>query len=167
MQSKGTYLIATLSPLLLVNIIMTGIISIRGPAFFFFLFWVNPAFRTVLLAIIMGAVGWLLFGFFLITVDSLKIRKIVVMGRFIILMGVLLAFIGGIIALLGFETVVAAANRELLLLPFGMAIYLEITTQLGLPGSLPLEIALAGLALIIIGIVLNIIDNIMQRDVSI
>jgi hypothetical protein len=167
MQSKGTYVIATLSPLLLVNIIMTGIISIRGPAFFFFLFWVNPAFRTVLLAIIMGAVGWLLFGFFLITVDSLKIRKIVVMGRFIILMGVLLAFIGGIIALLGFETVVAAANRELLLLPFGMAIYLEITTQLGLPGSLPLEIALAGLALIIIGIVLNIIDNIMQRDVSI
>jgi hypothetical protein len=166
MQSKGTYVIATLSPLLLVNIILSGIISIRGPSFFFFLFWVDPAFRTVLLATIMGVVGWLLFGFFLIIVDSLEIRKIVVLGRFIILTGVLLVVIGGVITLLGFETVVAAANRELLLLPFGMAIYLEITTQLGLSGSLPLEIALAGLALIILGIVLNIIDNIIQREVS-
>ncbi len=146
-----TSILATFSPMIVLMTFLMGVVSLRGPFLFWYLFWTDTTFKILLGIVFTALLGWTGYAIIANSKTNLDIDIGFGIGRYFILIGILLAFSGGVIGLFGLESTVWVMDKELLFLPFALHDILSITTYLGIPQSLPWTILRFGVITIGIG----------------
>jgi hypothetical protein len=137
---------------LLRTVLLLAALAVRGPGYYWFQFWTNPAARTAYVIIAFGSFAWL----FVATGSVLRTRY--GWSRRRTAGGVALAAGGPVLALgalvwsLGLERSLSAWNDQMALLPWGLHRILGLVTFLGIPPALPIWITVAGAVLSIMGV---------------
>ena len=126
---------------LLRSVILLAVLAVRGPGHYWLRFWTAPTARAVYVTIAFAAFCWL----FVATATVLGGRRGA--GATIGAVGVTVAVVGGAVAAIGLEPALTIWNDQLALLPWGLSRILGITVYLGIPTSLPLAAAIAGVIL--------------------
>jgi hypothetical protein len=137
---------------LLRTVLLLAVLAIRGPGFYWFQFWTNPAARTAYVIIAFGSFAWLFVatGSVLRTQYGWSRRRVA--GGVALAAGVPMLALGALIWALGLERSLSAWNDQLALLPWGLHRILGIVTFLGIPPALPVWIAVTGAALSIVAV---------------
>ena len=136
---------------LLRTVLLLAVLAPRGPGFYWFEFWTEPAVRTAYLTLAFAA----FLALFVIVHSVLRtgygMRRGQAGGRVLVAAGVPLAVLGGLVAVIGLERALTAWNDQLALLPWGLSRILGFTVYLSIPTSVPVVVALAGGALVLLG----------------
>jgi hypothetical protein len=136
---------------LLRTVLLLAVLAIRGPGYYWFQFWTNPAGRTAYVIIAFGSFAWL----FVATGSVLRARygrsRRRAVGAVVLAAGLPVLALGALLWSLGLERSLSAWNDQLALLPWGLHRILGIVTFLGIPPALPVWIAVTGAVLSIAG----------------
>ena len=124
------------SPLLL------AVLSWRGPGRYWFGFWTLPGQRAAYVTVAFAAFCWLFVAVFGALRPAATRRRAA--GTVTLAAGAVLLVGGAIVALVGLEEVLTAWNDQLALLPWGLHRILGFCVYLGIPTSLPTDVALLG-----------------------
>lgn len=128
------------------------IVALRGPNYFWFLFWTSDLFKTIFLSL-----------FIMLLFRKFQVYQILCqkwnpeMGQatkalVFTLLGVQILLAGVALMVFGLEESLTAINNELLVLPAGLSKIMGITTHLGIPLELPIWIILFASGLILISL---------------
>jgi hypothetical protein len=138
---------------LLRTVLLLAVLAVRGPGYYWFEFWTNPAARTAYVTIAFGSFAWL----FVATGSVLRARygwsRRRVAGGVLLAAGAPVLVLGVLVSSLGLERSLSAWNDQLALLPWGLHRILGLVTFLGIPPALPAWIAVTGAVLSIMGVV--------------
>jgi hypothetical protein len=147
-------LAAASAPLLAGTALLLGVVSLRGPLFFWFGFWTEGAFRVAAIAAALVVGAALLRSVFVAEGEALPGAA----GRLLVSIGMPVALVGLVVALIGLEPSLAALNRELVILPLGLSLTHGIATHLNVPAALPFVILATGIAFVVAGRLLRRIN---------
>ncbi|MEU4219019.1 hypothetical protein, partial [Actinoplanes sp. NPDC026623] len=138
---------------LLRTVLLLAVLAIRGPGYYWFQFWTNPAARTAYVIVAFGSFAWL----FVATGSVLRTRygwsRRRTTGGVVLAAGVPLLALGALVWAVGLERSLSAWNDQMALLPWGLHRILGIVTFLGIPPALPVWIAVTGAVLSVVGVV--------------
>lgn len=152
--SVGFKSILPIAASLLIIVPLLLIAAQRGPMQFWFLFWTSATFRLIFFSIFIFSLLWTYYVLYAISNKVFGLGAVKTVAVMLLIQGIQFV-VGGLIVQLGdFEKTLTTFNDELLVLPGGLSRILGITTHLNIPVGLPLWIVYAGIALIIIGVVL-------------
>jgi len=151
-KETAKILVSLMAAKVLVMVGILTIVAIRGPNYFWYLFWTSDPFKTIFLSLLI----MLLFRKF--QVYLILCRKwsqeggAALRALVFIMLGVQILLLGVALLVFGLEASLTAINNELLVLPAGLSKIMGITTHLGIPLELPLWIILFASALIMISL---------------
>ena len=145
------WLAALAASLLLPTALLTLTVAVRGPGFFWFNFWTNPAGRTVFVTLDVAAILWMFFVLYAVQRTWLDRPVLRTLGNLLLAVGATLVALGLVPALAGLEKTLTAINDEMAVLPLGLSRILGITVHLGIPLELPVVMMAAGAALLAVG----------------
>ena len=149
-------LVTVMAPKIMVMTLVTGVVAVRGPQVFWYLFWVSDLFRLLFLSLFV----MLLFRKFQIYVIAgrkwMRRNGMASAGMVLMALGLQLLMAGLLLFIFGLEESLTAMNNDLLVLPGGLSKILGITTHLGIPPVLPWWIVILGGGMIIPGFLLFI-----------
>lgn len=154
-QGRVPILAAAGGPLLLKNGLLLAVMAVRGPIYYWFLFWTDASGRTVYLVLSTMAGAWLLFALYATLRSAYGRRPLAALGTVLAALGLPLLLVGSLVQAVGLETAITAFNDEMAILPLGLSRILGITTHLGIPTELPLYVIGAGLVLLLPGLLLS------------
>lgn len=138
-------------PVFLFNMFLMATLSIRGPVYFWFLFWTMPAFR-MLTAFLIFMSGFLaLFLFFTASASVYRKTFAQAFGNMLFAFGMMMIIIGGAIHLEKLENYLTTLNNELAVLPLCLSKILGITVNLNISQELSFHGMLAGVLLMTVG----------------
>ncbi|MDM7830183.1 hypothetical protein [Cellulomonas edaphi] len=158
-RSWWTVLAAVGGVALLRSALLLAVLSWRGPGRYWFGFWTLPGQRTAYVTVAFAAFCWLFVATFaaLRSAGSISRRRA---GGIVALAGGAVLLVGGVVvAALGLEQVLATWNDQMALLPWGLHRILGITVFLGIPDSLPRDLAIAGALACATGAVLALVGR--------
>ena len=127
----------------------------RGPGYYWFQLWTDAGWRTVYVTVACAAFLAVFVVAHLVLRTGFGMSRRRAGGRLLIATGVPLAVLGGLIAIIGLEHALTVWNDQLALLPWGLARILGFTVYLSIPTSIPVIVAIAGGAAIVLGVVLD------------
>jgi hypothetical protein len=136
-------MVSLLAPKLAVMALVLLVVSIRGPQYFWYQFWISDLFRIlfltayVMLLVRKFHVHAILSGKWTSRRSGGLFPVLVALGVQVLLAGVLLSYFG-------LEQSLTALNNEMLVLPAGLSKILGITTHLSIPPELPVWVIAAG-----------------------
>ncbi|GGM62972.1 hypothetical protein ACFFX1_42600 [Dactylosporangium sucinum] len=141
---------------LLRTALLLAALALRGPGHYWFVFWTEPGWRAAYVVVAFAAFAWLFVATALVLRDryGLPLRRVV--GAALATFGAPLAVLSAVVSAIGLERALTVWNDQLALLPWGLSRMLGITVYLGIPPSLPLFTALAGLLLAVAGALLSL-----------
>ncbi|MFT4213784.1 MAG: hypothetical protein QM622_03295 [Microbacterium sp.] len=135
-------------------VLLLGALAITGPGGYWYAFWVDPARRTLYIAVafalfvwVFVAAGWAL---------SRQLGRRRAVGVALAAVGAGLAVPAAVVAAIGLEASLTAWNDQLGLLPWGLARILGITTYLEIPAATAVYAAAAGLVIAACGLALAV-----------
>jgi hypothetical protein len=137
--------------LLILTSLLMGVVSVRGPLFFWYLFWTNPWFRFSFFSLSIFLLLWLLFTLFTRGKNLLNHTALLAGGSLVVALGGVCVVIGSLAALVGLESCLTAINNEMAFLPLSLSKVLGIATHLNISAELPIRVAGVGVVLIIGG----------------
>ena len=142
---------AVLVPFLYINFLFMAVVGIRGPLFFWFLFWTSSTFRIIFISLTTAALAWIFFVVYACsrTVPSMSPTKAA--GNILIAIGSVFVIHGLFSSLISLESCLTGLNNELAFLPLGLSKILGITTHLNIPQNVPFFLAGFGAVLLIGG----------------
>jgi len=127
---------------LLRSALLLAVLSWRGPGRYWFGFWTLPGQRAAYVTVAFAAFCWLFVAVFGALRPAATRRRAA--GTVTLAAGAVLLVGGAIVALVGLEEVLTAWNDQLALLPWGLHRILGFCVYLGIPTSLPTDVALLG-----------------------
>lgn len=149
---------------LLRTALLLAVLSWRGPGRYWFGFWTLPGQRAVYVTVAFAAFCWLFVASWCALRSAYRLSVRDALGAVVGAVGVVLAVGGGVVAAIGLETVLSAWNDQLALLPWGLHRILGLCVYLGIPESLPLGVALVGVAAVAVGTLLRVPLRRVRRD---
>ncbi len=145
------WLAALAASLLLPTALLTVTMAVRGPSYFWFNFWTNPAGRTLFVTLNVAASAWMFFLLYAVQRTWLERSVLQALGNLLLAVGAVLLALGLVPALAGLEKTLTAINDEMAVLPLGLSRILGITTHLDIPLELPDYLMAAGGVLLLLG----------------
>ena len=147
-------IIGLLAPRLMILALFLLPVAIRGPQFFWYLFWTSDPFKLAIISLLVMLIVRKY------QVDVLLVRKwsgrslpgaiaVVLLG-----LGVRLMVMGTWLQVAGLEKSLTVLNDELLVLPGGLSRIMGITTHLGIPTALPRWIIAVAAATSLLAVIL-------------
>ncbi|MEV0328860.1 hypothetical protein AB0H63_20780 [Micromonospora echinospora] len=141
---------------LLRSVLLLAALAGRGPGRYWFVFWTEPAPRTVYVTVAFAAFCWLFVATAVVLRDRYGLRPRRAVGFTLTAVGVPLGVLSGLVAVVGLERALTVWNDQLALLPWGLSRILGITVHLGIPTGLPGYAAGVGAALAAVGLLLSL-----------
>ncbi|SCF26935.1 Glycosyl hydrolase family 67 C-terminus [Micromonospora echinospora] len=141
---------------LLRSVLLLAALAGRGPGRYWFVFWTEPALRTVYVTVAFAAFCWLFVATAVVLRDRYGLRPRRAVGLTLTAVGVPLGVLSGLVAVVGLERALTVWNDQLALLPWGLSRILGITVHLGIPTGLPGYAAGVGAALAAAGLLLSL-----------
>ncbi|MCB0202766.1 MAG: hypothetical protein KDI03_22055, partial [Anaerolineae bacterium] len=130
--------LATLAAsLLLPTALLMLTAAVRGPGFFWFNFWTNPAGRTIFVSLDVAAILWMFFVLYAVQRATFGRSVLRTLGNLLLALGATFVALGVVPALAGLEKTLTAINDQMAVLPLGLSRILGITVHLGIPLELP------------------------------
>ncbi|MCY3414427.1 MAG: hypothetical protein INQ03_22460 [Candidatus Heimdallarchaeota archaeon] len=154
-RDSKNVLISSLAPTNTLYAFIYALMFIRGPSHFWFLFWAENAFRSTFFTLFILLIFWQYFTIAAVSKESL-LKKI---AGSLLQFGSWIVLGGTILAIPNLERSLVVANKELILIPFGLGDILGITVHLDIPLSVPYYVMGFGGAIDVIGAVLNYISR--------
>jgi hypothetical protein len=152
-RERARILVSLLAHKVLIMVGILFIVAIRGPLYFWYLFWTSELFKILFISL------WVMlifrkFQVYLILCSKWnpqrgQATKLLVFT----LLGVQILGVGVALLVFGMEDSLTALNNELLVLPAGLSKIMGITTHLSIPSELPVWIVLFASGLIVISLV--------------
>ncbi|WP_367130745.1 hypothetical protein [Saccharothrix sp. HUAS TT1] len=152
-RSRAPRLAAAVGAVVLVrSVLLLGVLAVRGPGYYWFEFWTDPAARAVYVAVAFAAFA----GTFVAAYAALRdgLGRAAAAGRVLAAVGAPLAALGALVTALGLDRALTAWNDQLALLPWGLSRILGISAHLGIPTALPVYALVAGAVAVSVGAVL-------------
>ena len=140
---------------LLRSVLLLAVLAGRGPGGYWFVFWAEPARRSVYLTVAVAAFCWLFVATALVLRDRYGMRRRRAAGLTLTAGGVPLAVLAGLVAWIGPERALTVWNDQMALLPWGLSRILGITVYLGIPTGLAGWAAGVGVVLAAVGLLLS------------
>jgi hypothetical protein len=141
---------------LLRSVLLLAALAGRGPGRYWFVFWTEPALRTVYVTVAFAAFCWLFVATAMVLRDRSGLRRRAAVGLTLSAAGVPLGVLSGLVGVVGLERALTVWNDQLALLPWGLSRILGITVHLGIPADLPGYAAGIGTALAAVGLLLSL-----------
>jgi hypothetical protein len=138
------------APLLLLFGVLLAPVAVRGPGFFWYRFWTDQGFRTVLISVLVVLAAWLLAAVF-VRQRALGWPARTAVGSILLALGAPLLILATLLQGFGLERALTALNNEMAILPRGLSLTLGISTHLNIPSQLPLQLISLGIVLLSIG----------------
>ena len=136
---------------LLRTVILLAALAIRGPGRYWFGFWTEPTSRTAYITVSFAAFCWSFVVIALVLRRVYGMRPVRAVGLTMLVGGLTLAVMAGGVAAIGLERALTIWNDQMVLLPWGLSRILGITVYLGIPTSLPADLAVTGLVIAAVG----------------
>ncbi|PJI90951.1 hypothetical protein [Luteimicrobium subarcticum] len=136
------------------SVLLLASLSWRGPGRYWFGFWTLPGPRAAYVTVAFAAFCWLFVATFFALRAAYGASRRRAVGAVALAVGAVLAVGGAVVAAIGLETVLTAWNDQMALLPWGLHRILGFCVYLGIPTSLPTDVAIAGAAVAAVGAVL-------------
>jgi hypothetical protein len=136
-------LLSFTAPMLLTTLLPLAVTAVRGPGYFWFLFWTSDAFRSIVIVVMLSTWAF----FFVCQYAAERARGASAVGaggRLLMMVGLPLVVVGAAASLSGLESALTMLNDELVVLPLGLSRILGITTHLNIPLSLGGYAVIAG-----------------------
>jgi hypothetical protein len=137
-------LAAVAGPLLCGVLLITSVLSVRGPLLFWYLFWISPTFRFFFISLISASLVWTLITVFETSRQVFKIGSIPALGNILVAIGSPCIICGLLIGFLGLEDILTTLNNEMAILPLSLSKVLGITTHLNIDPKTPFHLAALG-----------------------
>jgi len=138
---------------LLRTVLLLAVLAIRGPGYYWFQFWTNPAGRTAYVTIAFASFAWLFVATWSVLRTQYGWSRRRTAGGVVLAAGVPVLALGALVWSLGLERSLSAWNDQMALLPWGLHRILGVVTFLGIPPALPVWIIVTGAVLSIVGAV--------------
>lgn len=142
---------AIAAPLLCLTALFMAVVSVRGPLYFWFLFWTGPSFRLLFFCLGAALLLWLFFALYATARSISAISGGTDLGMLLIAVGTVFISKGLIVRFLGLEECLTVLNNEMTILPLSLSKVLGITTHLNIDPNLPSYVTVFGLVLAVIG----------------
>jgi hypothetical protein len=151
--------IALLAPRLILMAIFLALAAVRGPQYFWYLFWTSDLFRTVFLSVVL-----------MLVVRKVHIYVVLVrkwgrrsaagsLALVTMAAGIQWLAAGALLYLFGLEKSITLLNNELLILPAGLSKIMGITTHLGIPSTTPQRVMTLALVLTLLASILFLFNR--------
>ena len=114
-------------------ILLTAVLSPRGPGGYWFGFWTDPTERFAYITIAFALFLWVLVAAGWALAAQLGARR--AWGALLASAGAVLVVVGGLIGAIGLETALTIWNDQMALLPWGLSRILGLTTYLEIPAD--------------------------------
>ncbi|MHA2251172.1 MAG: hypothetical protein ACXAD7_12485 [Candidatus Kariarchaeaceae archaeon] len=160
---KPRHLLAGTSPTIYLMFVIIIFLSLRGPILFWYLFWVNPTFRTCFLIVFFVLIFWQFLVIYSIVKTSSSLKSLLISSKVLIQFGVWWLILGILMGISSLETSLTTLNKELLLIPFALSDILGITVHLDIPQAVPTYLSIIGLFIIIIGSIIELTNLIFSK----
>ena len=144
---------------LLILLVPLMVASLRGPMFFWYLFWTSSLFRLIFFSIFIFSLLWTYYVLFVTSRSTFGFSVLKTIAIILVIQGIQLIAGASIVLAAGFEKTLTAFNDELLVLPGGLSRILGITTHLNIPVELPVWVLYKGIALAAGGLILFFIEK--------
>ena len=145
------WLAALAASLLLPTALLTAVVAVRGPGYFWLNFWTNAAGRTLFVTLNVAAIAWMFFVLYAVQRASMNRSVLEALGNLSLAVGAVFVALGLVPASAGLEKTLTAINDEMAVLPLGLSRILGITTHLGIPLELPIYLMAAGALFLALG----------------
>jgi hypothetical protein len=132
--------------------LLLAVLSSTGPGGYWFDFWTDPVGRSAYITIAFAAFGWVVVAAGWALAAQLGARRAV--GALVTAIGAVLAVFGVLIGAIGLEAALTTWNDEMGLLPWGLSRILGITVYLDIPADTAWVAAVAGVVLVVAGVLL-------------
>ena len=139
--------------LLLKTVVLSVVVVVRGPLFYWYRFWTDEQFRTIYVTVSFAAFLWLFWVTYVVMRSAYGCGRLRATGRVLVALGAPLLALGGLMWAFGLESSLTTFNDQMALLPLGLSRILGITVHLGIPTSIPLYLVVLGVVLIALGLV--------------
>lgn len=139
-----------LAPSVLLILLPLAVSCVRGPMFFWLLFWTSAYFRLFFFSIFILCFLWTYTILFRSAV-TFKMSRMRAGASIFLIQGIQLMAGAAIVLFVGFEKIITVFNDEMLVLPGGLSRILGITTHLNIPIQLPVWALYAGIGFSLIG----------------
>lgn len=136
--------------------------SVRGPMFFWYLFWTSSLFRLIFFSIFIFSLLWTYYVLYVSSRKVFGLSRLKTIAIMLLIQGIQLVAGAAIVLAAGFEKTLTAFNDELLVLPGGLSRILGITTHLNIPVEVPVWLLYKGIVLAAIGLVLLAAEKLKQ-----
>jgi hypothetical protein len=150
-------------PLLLVTMLPLAMTAVRGPLYYWYQFWMGPGLRTLYIVLGAAVSAWTLFVLYTAQRAVNGHSRPAAAGSLLLALGASLAVLGLAILPAGLERALTTVNDQMAVLPLGLSRILGITTHLGIPLELPDYLIGLGLALAVVGLLLNLLPRFVTR----
>jgi hypothetical protein len=114
-------------------VLLTAVLSPRGPGGYWFGFWTDPAERFAYLTIAFALFAWVLVAAAWALAAQLGGRRASAVA--LASAGAVLVLVGGLIGVIGLETALTIWNDQMALLPWGLSRILGLTVYLEIPAD--------------------------------
>ncbi|MGB0101013.1 MAG: hypothetical protein WBP61_12110 [Nocardioides sp.] len=128
-------------------LLLLGVLSIRGPGGYWFMFWAEPGWRTAYVVVSFMLFGWVLACLIWSLAGAIGHRRSTAVAVGVV--GAVLLAIGVLLETVGLERSLSTWNDQLSLLPWGLARILGLAVYLGIPAALPWYVIGAGTVLVL------------------
>lgn len=145
---------AAAGPLLVLLALVMTVVSIRGPLYFWYMFWASPLFRVLGLGLGIACVLWMFSALYAVS-RHLGMAPLSAIGMLSVSVGGVLLFNGLTAGVIGLEAFATGLNSDLSILPLSLSKILGITTHLNIDPGLPRSAGAGGAALVLGGWMLH------------
>ncbi|MGQ0838570.1 hypothetical protein [Actinokineospora sp.] len=136
------------------TVVLLLALATRGPGLYWLDFWTEPGVRAFYITVAFAAFLWVFVVAGMVLRDRYGLLRRRAVGRVLVALGMPLVVLGGVVSVLGLERALTIWNDQMALLPWGLSRILGITVHIGIPTSLPMVAAVAGVLVAVAGSVL-------------
>lgn len=140
--------------LLLKTLLLSAVVVLRGPLFYWYRFWTDETYRTVYVTLSVAAFLWL-FWVTYVVLRGYGLGRVGSLGRVLLGVAAPVLGLGALMQASGLESALTTFNDQMALLPLGLSRILGITVHLGIPTSIPLYLLVLGAVLAVVGLLLG------------
>lgn len=140
---------------LLKTVLLSLVVVLRGPLFYWYRFWTDETYRTVYVTLSVAAFLWLFWVTYVVLRAPYGLGRRASLGRVLIGVAAPVLGLGALMQVSGLETALTTFNNQMALLPLGLSRILGITVHLGIPTSIPLYLLVLGAVLAVVGLLLG------------
>jgi len=162
-KSSVLNILSFTSPVVFLFLCLAAIMSVRGPAYFWFNFWTSDIFRYIFITLMVFILVWRYYIILMVAHNHMNLSLATGFFKIFFIRGIQLLLLGILSYYITLEKCLTVFNDELLIIPTGLSKILGITTHLNIPKSIPVYLVEIGLILSIAGIGGIIGRKIIQR----